>query len=59
MLNTPPRRDSAVIEGTGGRIMIDSLEWSADSIHVETPTGVHEHDGPWPLADLPHISHTY
>eukprot|EP01043_Picozoa_sp_COSAG02_P056159 COSAG02_NODE_6617_length_3455_cov_16.752384_3_plen_123_part_00 len=36
-LTTPPRRDMAVIEGTLGRIMIDSLEFGGDHIALETP----------------------
>ena len=40
-LTTPPRRDMAVIEGTLGRIMINSLEFGGDEIALETPdTGV-------------------
>jgi predicted dehydrogenase len=36
-LTTPPRRDMAVVEGTLGRIMIDSLEFGGDQIALETP----------------------
>lgn len=36
-LTTPPRRDMAVIEGTLGRIMIDSLEFGGNDIALETP----------------------
>ena len=39
MLTTPPRRDMAYIEGTLGRIIIDSLEFGGEEIKLETPEG--------------------
>ena len=39
MLTTPPRRDMAYIEGTTGRIMIDSLESGNGNISLETSKG--------------------
>ena len=42
LLCSKPRRDIAHIDGTEGRIMIDSLEFSADGLKVETAQGVEE-----------------
>lgn len=42
ILTSPPRRDAAQIDGTEGRIMIDSLEFSGDSIKLERPDGLEE-----------------
>ena len=38
-LITPPRRDMATVEGTKGRIMIDSLESGGSSLSLETEAG--------------------
>ena len=37
---SPPRHDSAQIDGTKGRILIDPLEFFADHIRLERPKGV-------------------
>ena len=42
ILTSPPRRDAAQIDGTEGRIMIDSLEFSGDSLKLERPDGLEE-----------------
>jgi predicted dehydrogenase len=42
ILTSPPRRDSAQIDGTEGRILIDSLEYSGTSIKLEKPDGLAE-----------------
>ena len=42
VLCSEPRRDIAHIDGTEGRIMIDSLEFSADGLKLETAQGVEE-----------------
>jgi UDP-N-acetylglucosamine 3-dehydrogenase len=40
VLCSDPRRDMAHIDGTEGRIMIDSLEFFCDSLRLETAAGV-------------------
>lgn len=45
-LTTPPRRDMAVIEGTLGRISIESLEFGGDHIMLETPVSTHRQPRP-------------
>ena len=42
ILTSPPRRDFVQIDGTEGRIIIESLEYSSDSIKFETTAGVEE-----------------
>lgn len=42
ILTSPPRRDAAQIDGTEGRILIDSLEFSGESIKLETTDGLEE-----------------
>ena len=42
ILTSKPRRDMAQIDGTEGRILIDSLEFSSDQIRLETSDGVED-----------------
>ena len=42
LLCSNPRRDMAHIDGTKGRIMIDSLEFSSPVLRLETDSGVEE-----------------
>ena len=42
ILTSKPRRDMAQIDGTDGRILIDSLEFSSDQIRLETSDGVED-----------------
>jgi predicted dehydrogenase len=42
VLCSNPRRDMAHIDGTEGRIMIDALEFGADSLRLETAKGIEE-----------------
>ena len=39
ILTSKPRRDSAQVDGTDGRIVIDGLEFGGESIEVETEAG--------------------
>ena len=39
ILTSKPRRDTAQVDGTDGRIVIDGLEFGGDSIEVETEAG--------------------
>lgn len=39
ILTSPPRRDTAQIDGSKGRIIIDSLEFSSDQLRLETDAG--------------------
>ena len=39
ILTSKPRRDTAQVDGTDGRIVIDGLEYGGDSIEVETEAG--------------------
>jgi predicted dehydrogenase len=39
ILTSKPRRDSAQVDGTEGRIVIDGLEYGGESIEVETEAG--------------------
>ncbi|MFA6107636.1 MAG: Gfo/Idh/MocA family oxidoreductase [Candidatus Latescibacterota bacterium] len=36
ILTSPPRRDQAIVDGTDGRITIDSLEFHSEEIRLET-----------------------
>lgn len=42
VLCSNPRRDMAHIDGTQGRIMIDSLEFGSDNLRLETADGIEE-----------------
>ena len=42
VLCSRPRRDMAHIDGTDGRIMIDSLEFGSNTLKIETDAGVEE-----------------
>ncbi len=42
ILTSPPRRDSAQVDGTEGRIIIDSLEFGSADLRLETPRGIEE-----------------
>jgi len=42
ILTSPPRRDAAQIDGTEGRILIDSLEFSGALLRLENAAGIEE-----------------
>ena len=42
ILTSPPRRDQAIVDGNAGRIIIDPLEFDADTITLENADGIEE-----------------
>ena len=42
ILTSPPRRDFAQVDGTEGRIIIDSLEFGSRTVRLETPQGLED-----------------
>jgi predicted dehydrogenase len=42
ILTSPPRHDFAQIDGTHGRLIIDPLEFHADSVRIEGPKGTED-----------------